>query len=329
MSVLLYLLGVLAIAVGAVTVGFGFSIELSFGNSLIVAGTSAAVGGLIVVGLGAVVSRLQRLSDTLATRAPIRPSSIPEMFEAPGVPRAGMARAPFPPRSKSGVPSSLEPGEPPFAVLATGELPAEDHFAVPPALPNPDVPSVEVHDEVSLSPFQPAASSAGTAEAARPAPPFGFDRAGERRPEPKPDLAWRVPPASARPLPEAPPPLEERAEPPVSSRLPPTSHFDTMWPSAEPKPPSAADFGNPEGRSEPKAPNADAGPASARPGEPEPPRMGGRNSRTVAILKSGVVDGMGYTLYVDGSIEAELPQGTLRFTSINDLRSYLEKNAQP
>jgi hypothetical protein len=47
----------------------------------------------------------------------------------------------------------------------------------------------------------------------------------------------------------------------------------------------------------------------------------------VAILKSGVVDGMAYTLYVDGSIEAELPQGTLRFASINELRAHLEKNA--
>jgi len=34
---------------------------------------------------------------------------------------------------------------------------------------------------------------------------------------------------------------------------------------------------------------------------------------------------MGYTLYVDGSIEAELPQGTLRFASIDDLRAHLEK----
>ena len=49
--------------------------------------------------------------------------------------------------------------------------------------------------------------------------------------------------------------------------------------------------------------------------------------RAVAILKSGVVDGMGYTLYVDGSIEAELPQGTLRFASIEELRSHLEKNS--
>jgi hypothetical protein len=49
--------------------------------------------------------------------------------------------------------------------------------------------------------------------------------------------------------------------------------------------------------------------------------------RAAAILKSGVVDGMGYTLYVDGSIEAELPRGTLRFASIDELRSHLEKNS--
>jgi hypothetical protein len=47
----------------------------------------------------------------------------------------------------------------------------------------------------------------------------------------------------------------------------------------------------------------------------------------VAVLKSGMVDGMGYTLFVDGSIEAELPDGTLRFASINELRAHLEKNS--
>ena len=79
-----------------------------------------------------------------------------------------------------------------------------------------------------------------------------------------------------------------------------------MWPAAdkpaEPVAESAAEEASPE----------------ARPRE---------ETRAVAILKSGVVDGMGYTLYVDGSIEAELPQGTLRFASINDLRSHLEKNS--
>ena len=48
--------------------------------------------------------------------------------------------------------------------------------------------------------------------------------------------------------------------------------------------------------------------------------------RTPTILKSGVIDGMAYTLYTDGSIEAELPQGTLRFGSLEELRDYLAGN---
>jgi hypothetical protein len=48
---------------------------------------------------------------------------------------------------------------------------------------------------------------------------------------------------------------------------------------------------------------------------------------TVSILKSGVVDGMAYTLYSDGSIEAQLPQGMLRFGSITELRNHIEQSA--
>jgi hypothetical protein len=43
----------------------------------------------------------------------------------------------------------------------------------------------------------------------------------------------------------------------------------------------------------------------------------------VRIFKSGVIDGMAYTLYTDGSIEAELAQGTVKFASIDELRAYL------
>jgi hypothetical protein len=73
--------------------------------------------------------------------------------------------------------------------------------------------------------------------------------------------------------------------------------------------------------------DAKPSPAPAREAFPAAPKPEAQKPRAVAILKSGVVDGMGYTLYVDGSIEAELPQGTLRFASINELRSHLEKNS--
>jgi hypothetical protein len=45
----------------------------------------------------------------------------------------------------------------------------------------------------------------------------------------------------------------------------------------------------------------------------------------VSVLKSGVVDGMAYTLYSDGSIEAQLPQGAVRFGSITELRNHIEQ----
>ncbi len=107
---------------------------------------------------------------------------------------------------------------------------------------------------------------------------------------------------------EAPPPLPASMPPPMPASMPPpmpppAANFDAMWPEPA-KPPAAA---------EPEPELAEPEPAA----EPPP--------RAVAILKSGVVDGMGYTLYVDGSIEAELPQGTLRFASIDDLRAHLEK----
>ncbi len=59
--------------------------------------------------------------------------------------------------------------------------------------------------------------------------------------------------------------------------------------------------------------------------EPEvPPREA---PTPISIIKSGVVEGMAYTLYSDGSIEAQLPQGTLRFGSITELRTHIEQHS--
>jgi hypothetical protein len=44
----------------------------------------------------------------------------------------------------------------------------------------------------------------------------------------------------------------------------------------------------------------------------------------VTVLKSGVVDGMAYSLYSDGSIEAQMPEGMMSFDSIEDLREHLD-----
>lgn len=53
--------------------------------------------------------------------------------------------------------------------------------------------------------------------------------------------------------------------------------------------------------------------------KPAPPQ----NGAATTVYRSGVIDGMTYTLFMDGSIQAELPQGTVKFANIDDLQKYL------
>src|SRR5262249_57750949 len=59
-------LGVLVTAAGATMIGFGIPINaFSFGNTLIVGGTTALVGGLILIAIAAAVRQLRRIADAL------------------------------------------------------------------------------------------------------------------------------------------------------------------------------------------------------------------------------------------------------------------------
>ena len=299
MSVLLFVVGAIAVMVGVGMVGYGIPInEFSFGNTLIVAGSTAVVGGLIVIAISAAVSKLQRIAETLATRTPVRSSRPIEMFEPPSGSRAAPmpGQIPFPPRPKSE--AAVHEAQPP------ADMAVEDHpaAAAAPTLRNPDRPvaaveefEVKEYEYVSLSPQQPMPAPAAV-DLGEPAPPpqvsdDAFPVAG-MRPEPAVEAPWR----------SSPPPLERPSE---------TSYFDALWPAeSRPAKRPVIDEAKPE-------PKRDLAPAPA----PE------AQSAPVAILKSGVVDGMAYTLYVDGSIEAELPQGTLHFASINELREHLAKSS--
>jgi hypothetical protein len=299
MSVLLFVVGAIAVMVGVGMVGYGIPInEFSFGNTLIVAGTTAVVGGLIIIAISAAVSKLQRIAETLATRTPVRSSGPIEMFEPPSGSRAAPmpGQIPFPPRPKSE--TAVREAQPP------ADMAVEDHpaVAVAPTLRNPDRPvaaveefEVKKYEYVSLSPQQsmPAPAAVDLGEPAPPPPVSDdvFPVAG-MRPEPAVEAPWR----------SSPPPLERQSE---------TNYFDALWPAeSRPAKRPVIDEAKPE-------PKRDLAPAPA----PE------AQSAPVAILKSGVVDGMAYTLYVDGSIEAELPQGTLHFASINELREHLAKSS--
>jgi hypothetical protein len=46
-------------------------------------------------------------------------------------------------------------------------------------------------------------------------------------------------------------------------------------------------------------------------------------ARRPAVLKAGVIEDMVYTVFQDGSIEAKLPEGTLTFSSLDELNGYI------
>src|SRR6266508_1499232 len=70
MSVILLILGIVVAAAGIAAVGFGIPInEFTLGTTLIITGTTALTGGLILIGLSAVVTELGRVAEGLKNRA--------------------------------------------------------------------------------------------------------------------------------------------------------------------------------------------------------------------------------------------------------------------
>jgi hypothetical protein len=293
MAVVLFSVGTFALVAGLLMVGFGIPInEFSFGNTLISAGTTAAVGGLIIIALGVAVGQLRQIAEVLTSDMPTRYVQPMDIADASAASSSAAIsdRVSFPPRPRSETPLGRIgplPGIPANTVSEVGY----DPFAAP-TLPNPDVAPMAVEDEISLSPPQPSGASAPKTDVRGPA---------DRGQEP----GWKPS------LPSTPP-----VGPPLRPLQP--ARFDAMWPAEAKAPKSNVT----DEAKQSSAPPRDTFPPASRRAEPE-----AQKPRAVAILKSGVVDGMGYTLYVDGSIEAELPQGTLRFASINELRSHLEKNS--
>jgi hypothetical protein len=349
MSILLYVASAIVVMAGAAMIGFGIPInEFSFGNTLIIAGTTTIVGGLIIFGLGAAVAQLQRIIEGLTER-PERLGRAAQSFEAalPPHDEPPKDRFPTPPRQREG----FAPEPPPFeAEPPRHEPPPAPHRDQPvaPPLPNPVEPRAA---RPELPPFPPRRRPM-MPPAPPPPPPPALDESVEAEKREEPSARWwrSTPAPPVEPPPPTPPPAE-------------STNFDDLWPEEE-----AAPLAQPL-RAEPK-PDFNRTPLPERPmreaAQPpvEPPFLreaaprhdtssplretmpppsplrdmvhrAARNEapkapgepRAAAILKSGVVDGMGYTLYVDGSIEAELPQGTLRFASIGELREHLEKSS--
>jgi hypothetical protein len=177
--------------------------------------------------------------------------------------------------------------------------------------------------EIQPMPLPPIADVGRMDPPPRPtAPPLPAIKPEPVKPEPAPEIAApgprvepRVDPTAAPPAVKSPllgwfggkprkPAVVGRKDDAAQPGDPARADLDplTRVPEQEPAPrPALASSGN-VGAALPKA--ADHSPAAT-------------------VYRSGVIDGMAYTLYTDGSIEAELPQGTIRFASVEALQTYL------
>jgi hypothetical protein len=108
------------------------------------------------------------------------------------------------------------------------------------------------------------------------------------------------------------------APPPSAPKEAAAASFDDAWPQSDRSRPDPALR---------RARISSASDADAAPKRPAAEEPGARSEEPppVTVLKSGVVDGMAYSLYSDGSIEAQMPEGMMRFASIDELRSHLDQ----
>jgi hypothetical protein len=363
MPVFLFLLGIILAGVGFFLVGFSIPFrDFSLGNTLIVSGATAIVGGVVVIGLAATLRELRKIAKHLETGAAAsRPATAATVVTAAAAatPAARPAPAsPAPPRQSPKPPPVVntarsQRAEPRLDTPADGGVPEAAMPAAPTIAditaerPRGLFASIRGRSQATPQPAQRSTPGVGSVAGSSPAgpvptlppgpggplpdldddhplppprrgvypdrPPFHPEHEHESDPDAprSPSLAALAARTAARldlprPVPELPrvapehapsePPSFERPAPEPPPEKPLRNMFDTVWPS-DGKPPSER--------------GAEASP------EPKPPE----------ILKSGVIDGMAYTLYTDGSIEAQLPQGTLRFSSIDDLRAHLERGA--
>jgi hypothetical protein len=288
MAVLLLIAGAGLLLAGLLAIGFGVPVkEFSFGNTLILTGVVAACTGMILLGLWIVIREMKNIAQRL------------------GIPGTSALQ------SDAGRDARENEG-----FLFGRDGPAQEN----PGRTEPAAPS-----SGSSAPWQDEAGTrdrirgdaSAVAEPVEAVPAVKPKRnlmfSSSSRKERERAQARTIDPSALDAAPAAPAP--ESSEPPPAT-------FDDAWPQSERAKSAAVP---PPIRSSSRAPSTftETAAGAARPDRPPPVRS--EDPPPVTVLKSGVVDGMAYSLYSDGSIEAQMPEGMMRFASIDELRSHLDQ----
>jgi hypothetical protein len=301
MPVVLLVLGLITTVAGLALVASGLTVrDGTFDTEVLTPGTIAVVGGLLLIGLGFVVRELRRIERALAARPMPRVARVDDVAKVE-VPETAVS-----------VPPPMPHTEPQLASAAAtaAEAPVEDTALERLRAKLPTIPRVEngrlaEAADVSLALREAAGLEEGVTEV-RSVASVGRATNGA---------------APARIVPRIDGRARQAASSPSRAKV---SVFNTFWPAAPRR----------EGQAAPTQVAAPAPPpmvhesvSPADPAQAPPLPEAPASAVPVSVLKSGVVEGMAYTLYSDGSIEAQLPQGTLRFGSISALRNHIENTA--
>lgn len=288
MMVALLIAGIGLLLAGLLTVVSGILIDLSLGNTLIFAGAITACTGIIMLGIWMVVRELKNIGRQLGNGVPARADDAQPAGAAP----RDQASA------SDGFPFGHDQPAPENAGNAAAPAPWQDEAA---------------SRDRALSPSEPAAP------AVKPKRNLLFSSSSRKERERAEARANEPSAAGLLPSSLAPPSF---APPPPAPVEAPAVTFDDAWPQSE----RARTSDAPPPRRSPRAPSTFTEPNAGITGTDRyPPAARGEEQPPVTVLKSGVVDGMAYSLYSDGSIEAQMPEGMMRFASIDELRSHLDQ----
>ncbi len=299
--IVMLIAGIGGVLAGIVAILLGLPVkEFSFGNTLILAGVVGVCTGAIVLALAVVVSELKIIARRLAERTPAESRARSALAPTSGAPLA------YPDAGEDGF---LFPRDQ-AADDEAGQIEPRAPGALPPWR---DEAASRGRQDASF-----AAEGAETPPATKPRRNLMFSSSSRKeRERAQGRLADPLSP-EFRPAPPVAPPVPEADEAPPAT-------FDDAWPKPERMSErSRAELPAPRrGRAAPST-LAETNPLASAADRQAPPARN-LDEPSVTVLKSGVVDGMAYSLYSDGSIEAQMPEGMMRFASIDELRAHLDQ----
>jgi hypothetical protein len=297
MSVVLWVVGALVALAGLALVATGaIPHEEMFDSGSLTPGAIVLVGGLLLIGIGVAVHELRRIERAIANR----PSRAAQFEEGQA---ADLGEANVQPR----IPFLLKPSA---STTPVG--------AVVAALSAEDTTSEHLRTKIpgSRSEAEPAFSAGDVPTLSRL--PLATENLKERR-----ESGAKGYSGNGATPPRAVPDIDARPRLSGSPATPKGRGLSGLWPGGQRREQTAAAHAQAAvARALPAG-----GPALAREALSDAVAPASHKAEAVSILKSGVIEGMAYTLYSDGSIEAQLPQGTLRFGSIAALRYHIENQS--